>query len=400
MRKAILLIVLICLSNCDDTKYVEVVKNEKSIEVQEQDQEQDQEQETVTIEVVKIIQEVKQEETKQEVNENMADKKNKIAIMRYDNNVVKMYDDFSIKKVDESDNYIYSDGYHSKDKEIYLYKKLIATTTNNIKDFRVYDKKTVLYQSDLGDIYFIDINKKIENMVIFNIHKRQLHFTDHGVHDSANTFVNSSGEIFQKDGIAYNGYKNIIKSVKTETGLYDKFIYNGSEWIKIGTSMYQTHYDRSHTYKFMDIVYNAKGVVIDTLNNTSVYPHYDRDVQKHVGGSAFVQFARSNNSINHNMYFIGDNSQDTLYCIDSYNGTLYKYNVESDELTMWINIAGNGCGSDDTYVSDKWFNSVNPVLVNNEWIIYCDGVNIKRFNVNTQENIIVCDASYFECWSM
>jgi outer membrane protein assembly factor BamB len=123
-------------------------------------------------------------------------------------------------------------------------------------------------------------------------------------------------------------------------------------------------------------------------------PFFNITTKLYQGGNIFTQFIQPRYE-QPKFYFIGD-KDGIIYCLNAMNGKLYKYNYADNTLTEWIKIV-DGCGVDEYLASDNLWFSMNPIMVDNE-IIYFDGSKIKRFSVDTQENIIIAEATNFKGW--
>jgi hypothetical protein len=308
----------------------------------------------------------------------------------YDKNIVEFYSDKSIKRIALAYFYFKDKKYESFDNDISLNSKIILTANNDIDKFIVY-KDNLFYVSTDNKLYMINLKSKVETLINNNPYNYKWFLTETGIYGGM-YFIDVNGIVYQSDNVGYNGYDHIIKAEKS--GGYNIYFDNGLGWQKIKYSTVTNYFNKSHSYKYDNKIIFSRGATIDLVTMKQDEPFFNTSTKLYQGGNIFTQFIQPRYE-QPKFYFIGD-KDGIIYCLNAMNGKLYKYNYADNTLTEWIKIV-DGCGVDEYLASDNLWFSMNPIMVDNE-IIYYDGSKIKRFNVVTQENIIIAEATNFKGW--
>ena len=174
--------------------------------------------------------------------------------------------------------------------------------------------------------------------------------------------------------------------------MWIKNIRKNGEWLTVGSSIF------SEWIKHGQV--NAAGKIIisggTTLeNDILIEPTYNVLNHRYSGGNAFIQFIQPG-ADRHIFTGIGYR-EGIAYFLSGRDGKIYKYDVGSNLINPWIQIA-TGTGSYEIVDSYNLFEATAATLVA-DYIIYWQDGDIKKMSVVDGTTEVIAQATGLRAWA-
>lgn len=219
-----------------------------------------------------------------------------------------------------------------------------------------------------------------------NINGYAISLNDNGVAFGFKFYNPDGSFVSAVSGLGFLISNKIVKVVTINSDK-EKYVFDGTEWIKISTGLY------SDFLKYNALITDTKaiwfmGATLDLETMQAVEPVYNTGLGEFVGGNAFVGFfEKYTEQIWQPIGYVGN----TGYFLRPESGKIYTYDITEDILTEWVKIV-EGTETDGRIINNDLIERTGATICGEE-IIYFDGSSIQRINIETGEKNEIAEAT-------